>query len=103
LGLKKQTKMINSLTEQPRAVYSEKEDCPFCFKGIVNKEDKLSLHLWDLLAIQFAIKNLFASKDFTGITSSTPRIPHKIHSYHRTKAQVPDDGRWHMKYHRNRH
>lgn len=42
------------------------------------------------------------SKDFQYIHhSSAPEIPHKHHGG-RPRAQVPNDGRWHMRHHRGR-
>lgn len=50
-----------------------------------------------------AIKNFFGSLPIIAMPpSGTPRLPHGGKRSPRYRAHAPDDGRWHMKYHRSR-
>lgn len=44
---------------------------------------------------------LFRLADIRERFDSTPNMPHR-HPYHRTKVHAPNDGHWHMRFHRRR-
>lgn len=61
----------------------------------------MGLQLRDLIAIEVAIRKYINNMFTSGISTSTPRFPHR-RNYNRAKAKIPNDGRWHMKHHRDR-
>lgn len=57
-----------------------------------------------LIAIAFAsvASNVGRLLGIEGGRTNTPNMPHHNRHGHRTRARVPNDGHWHMKFHRSR-